>query len=66
VDVLSWPSAAQAAKRLDCRVQAVYAAILRGRLHAERCALGVLIEPASLEHYAATRRQWRQKGSRVA
>jgi hypothetical protein len=66
MDVLSWPSVAQAAQRLDCRTQAIYNAILRGRLHAEKCALGILIEPTSLEHYAATRRTWRQKGSKVA
>ena len=65
-DMLSWPSVAQAAARLGCRVESVYNAILRGRLHAERSALGLLIDPASLEEYARTRRPVRRKGERVA
>jgi Helix-turn-helix domain len=65
-DVLKWPSVAQAAERLGCRVESVYNAILRGRLHAERCALGLLIDPASLDNYARTRRPVRRKGERVA
>ncbi|HEX9414002.1 MAG TPA: hypothetical protein VF916_10910 [Ktedonobacterales bacterium] len=66
MDVLSWPSVSQAAERLGCRVESVYGAILRGRLHAERCALGLLIDPASLENYTRTRRPVRRKGERAA
>jgi hypothetical protein len=65
MEVLSWPSVRDAARFLGCRQEAVYNAILRGRLHAERCALGLLIDPESLKCYAATKRTWRRGGTRV-
>jgi excisionase family DNA binding protein len=59
-------SVGQAAHRLQISPVTVLVAIKRHRMRAVRTALGHLVDPASVDEYARTRRPVRQKGVKVA
>jgi excisionase family DNA binding protein len=65
MEILSWLTAPQAAKRLGVSVFTVYRALDNGRIEFVQTPLGVLVKPASVEDYARTRRPVRRKGERV-
>jgi len=66
VDILQWWTVPTAAKRLGISAVSTYRAIAFGRLRVVETPLGVLVDPASVEEYARTRRPVRHKGERVA
>jgi excisionase family DNA binding protein len=61
-----WLSVHDAAMRLGISRIVVRDAILRHRIVAVRTRIGYLLDPASVEDYARTRRPWRRKGEKVA
>jgi excisionase family DNA binding protein len=66
VDILLWLTVPTAAKRLGISNVSTYRAIGSGRLRVVETPLGVLVDPASVEEYARTRRPVRHKGEKVA
>ena len=66
MDLLTWLTVPQAATRLDISPTSAYRAIASRRLRVVQTPLGVLVDPASVEDYARTRRPVRHKGERVA
>src|SRR5258706_14605179 len=66
VEILSWWTVPQAASRLGIAPVSAYRAIAFGRLRVVETPLGVLVDPASVEENARTRRPVRHKGERVA
>jgi hypothetical protein len=53
--VLQWPSIRGVARQLDVSTVHVLRLIQTGRLSAERCALGWLVDPTSVSAYAEVR-----------
>lgn len=66
MEILSWLTVPQAARQLDISSVSTYQAIAAGRLRVVETPLGKLVDPASVEEYARTRRPVRRKGEKVA
>jgi predicted site-specific integrase-resolvase len=65
MEIAEWWTAPQAAKRLGIAPITVHRVIAAGRLRAVYTALGALVDPVSVEAYAATRRPARHRGEKV-
>jgi hypothetical protein len=65
MDYLKWWTVPTAARYLGISAVATYRTIERGRLHVVPTPLGLLVDPASVEDYARTRRPVRRKGEPV-
>jgi excisionase family DNA binding protein len=66
VELLTWWTVAQTAKQLGVSTPTAYRTIEVGRLRAVKTPAGWLVDPASVEDYARTRRPVRVKGEKVA
>lgn len=66
MEYLKWWTVAQTAHYLGISTPSTYRAIEFGRLRFIKTPLGLLVDPASVEEYARTRRPVRQKGVKVA
>ncbi|HEX9412828.1 MAG TPA: helix-turn-helix domain-containing protein [Ktedonobacterales bacterium] len=58
MDVLSWPSTADASRELNVSPNRVHQLIRAGKLRVVVCRLGYLIDPASIAEYAVNRKPW--------
>jgi hypothetical protein len=65
MEILTWWTTTATAKALGISPWTVRAQIARGRLRAVQTPLGALVDPASIEQYARTRRPVRHKGEKV-
>lgn len=66
IDILTWWTIPQAARRLAISPVSAYRVIAAGRLRIVETPLGRLVDPASVEEYAKSRRPVRRKGEKVA
>jgi excisionase family DNA binding protein len=65
MELVSWYTVRQAAQHLGIARLTAYQLIKAGRLRVVETPLGLLVDPASVAHYAATRRPVRLKGQKV-
>jgi excisionase family DNA binding protein len=65
VEILHWLTVPTAAKRLGISNMSTYRAIEAGRIRVVETPLGILVDPASVEQYARTRRPVHRKGERL-
>jgi excisionase family DNA binding protein len=66
MELVTWLTVRQAAQQLGIARLTCYQLIKLGRVRAVQTPLGLLVDPASVERYAATRRPVRHKGEKVA
>jgi hypothetical protein len=60
VEILLWPSIADTARELNVTRSRVDQLIAAGKLRIVHCRLGMLVDPASISEYAASRKPWRR------
>jgi excisionase family DNA binding protein len=65
MELVSWLTVRHAAQQLGVARLTAYNLIRAGRLRAVETPLGLLVDPASVAHYAATRRPVRVRGEKV-